>query len=261
MTTSKGLSFWKLLRILILLIILASVALNVWRDKNQDWSQPIFVVLYPVNADQSSVSQQYIQQLSANQLQGMTEYLQQQAKQYTDQPVQFYFHLGQQVQVAPPTVPATGEILDVMTWSLKFRYYAWKHGQKFDFKPSLELFLNYYNPKDYPVLKHSTALENGRIGIVNLFSEHESSARNKVVIAHELLHAFGATDKYDFSTGQPIFPDGYANPKQEPLYPQTKAELMAVAIPYSAEKSEMADGVHQTIIGPKSATEIGWVKP
>lgn len=44
---------------------------------------------------------------------------------------------------------------------------------------------------------HSTALEKGRIGSVNLFAIPEQAPQNHVVIVHELLHGFGAKDKYD----------------------------------------------------------------
>lgn len=258
---AKKQSFWKIMRVMILLIVLASVAMNAWRDKNQDWSQPIFVVLYPINADQSQISQQYIQQLDTHHLDGITEYLQQQAQQYTSKPIQFYFRLGQQIQTLPPAVPENSSMINVVLWSLKFRYYAWKNQQNLGFKPSVSLFLTYYDPKQNPVLHHSTALENGRIGIVNLFSAKEQAAQNKVVITHELLHAFGAMDKYDLLTGQPLFPIGYADPQQQPLYPQKQAEIMAVAIPLSATKSKMADGLQQTLIHQQTATEIGWLKP
>ena len=36
---------WKNIRILCLLIILLIVAVQAWRDQNQDWNQPIVVVL------------------------------------------------------------------------------------------------------------------------------------------------------------------------------------------------------------------------
>ena len=43
---------------------------------------------------------------------------------------------------------------------------------------------------------------------------------NDMVIAHELLHTLGATDKYDPVNNAPRFPDGYGDPQQMPLYPQ-----------------------------------------
>ncbi len=109
-------------------------------------------------------------------------------------------------------------------------------------------------------LKHSTALERGRIGTVNLFASKKQSSSNKVVLVHELLHTFGAKDKYDLVTGQPINPVGYANPEQKPLYPQTRAEIMGGYIPLSATKSKTPDGLEYTMISRLTAQEMGWVK-
>ena len=50
---------------------------------------------------------------------------------------------------------------------------------------------------------------------------------NDMVMAHELLHTLGATDKYDPASDAPRFPEGYGDPRQVPLYPQQFAELMA----------------------------------
>lgn len=109
-------------------------------------------------------------------------------------------------------------------------------------------------------LKHSTALERGRIGSVNLFASEKQSQQNNVVLLHELLHGFGATDKYNLNNGQPIFPFGYAEPNKTPLYPQTVAEIMGGSVPLSQHKSEMPDSIHQTVVSELTAQEIGWVK-
>jgi hypothetical protein len=77
---------------------------------------------------------------------------------------------------------------------------------------------------------------------------------------HELLHSFGASDKYDLSTGQPAYPIGYAYPTQQPLFPQAKAELMAGHIPLSQQKSRMPDSLKQTLINEITAIELGWKK-
>lgn len=79
-----------------------------------------------------------------------------------------------------------------------------------------------------------------------------------MVMVHELLHAFGATDKYDLATGQPIYPIGYAAPNQQPLYPQQQAELMAGYIPLSQSKSKMPESLEQTRINEITAIELGW---
>lgn len=251
---------WKKIRILCLLVILLIVAVNAWKDKNQDWRKPVFVLLHPINADGLPSTQRYIQKLSVQDFQGAQAYLQEYAQQYRGQPIYFYFNIGRELKVLPPKVPDHARWWDVVLWSLKFRYYAWQQHQKADGAPSLTLFLNYYDPAKTRELKHSTALENGRIGSVNLFASKKQAAQNKIVLVHELLHAFGATDKYEIATGQPIYPIGYAFPDQKPLFPQAKAELMAGHIPVSETKSKMPDSLEQTLINAQTAAEIGWVK-
>jgi hypothetical protein len=79
------------------------------------------------------------------------------------------------------------------------------------------------------------------------------------VIAHEILHTLGASDKYDMATQQPIFPDGYANPDRLPPYPQQSAEIMGSRIPQSKTESAMPPNLNYTVIGQKTANEIKWV--
>ncbi|MNS62079.1 hypothetical protein D3C72_951270 [compost metagenome] len=107
---------------------------------------------------------------------------------------------------------------------------------------------------------HSTALEKGRIGSVNLFATKTQASQNQVVIVHELLHGFGAQDKYDLKTGQPIYPLGFAQLEKIPLYPQNQAEIMGGRTALSEQSSKMPNNLQETIIGLPTAREIGWVK-
>ena len=251
---------WKKLRIAILLIILLIVGMNAWRDMNQDWTKPIVVLLHPINADGQTATEHYIQQISVDDLQDMQNYLQLQSKELKGQPISFHFQLGRELKALPPKPPTTASALDAILWSLKFRFYAWKQHEGEDGSPSVTLYLNYHDPKLQNTLKHSTALERGRIGMVNLFASEKQSSSNKVVLVHELLHTFGAKDKYDLKTGQPINPTGYANPEQNPLYPQTRAEIMGGYIPLSPTKSKTPDELEDTMISRLTAQEMGWVK-
>lgn len=251
---------WKKLRIAILLGILLIVGMNAWRDMNQDWTKPIVVLLHPINADGQVSTSHYIQQISVDDLQVMTHYLAQQSQLFRGQAVSFHFQLGRELNTLPPKFPESSNILNTILWSLKFRFYAWNQHQGADGTPSVTLYLNYYDPNLQKVLKHSTALERGRIGSVNLFASPKQSASNQVVLVHELLHTFGAQDKYDLSTGQPLYPTGYANPEQQPLYPQQRAEIMGGYIPLSQSKSKTSEHLEDTMISRLTAQEMGWVK-
>ncbi|MDO4896101.1 MAG: hypothetical protein Q3971_01955 [Moraxella sp.] len=250
---------FKNLRILILLCIFLIVAVNNFRDKNHDWQKPIYVALYPINVDNSPEVAKYIASLSDKDFKEIGSYLNGESKKYGKN-VHFYYLLGQEVKVMPPPVPKSGGVIDVMIWSLKFRYYAHKNAHDVGVPTNLRLFLQYHSLNKKVLTETSTALQNGRIGVVNLFGTPAKTANNNVVIAHESLHAFGASDKYDLSNGIPMYPHGYANPTQNPRYPQTHAELMAVHIPTSPTKFDMARDLTQTVVGEMTAMEMKWKK-
>ncbi len=83
-------------------------------------------------------------------------------------------------------------------------------------------------------------------------------AENDVVIAHELLHTVGATDKYNQADDAPRFPDGFGDPAQSPLYPQKSSELMAGRRMIAADRWVQAESLDETVIGPATAREIRW---
>jgi hypothetical protein len=72
-----------------------------------------------------------------------------------------------------------------------------------------------------------------------------------------LFHTLGASDKYD-AEGNPIYPEGYADPGDAPRYPQHAAELMAGRRAVSPDHAEIPDSLERCVIGPKTAYEIHW---
>jgi hypothetical protein len=161
----------------------------------------------------------------------------------------------------PPPLPTAPSVLDAVWWSLRMRLWAWRHDEAPGPKPDIRLFLSFHDPARTPRLAHSVGLKEGRIGLVQVFASPADHGGNTVVITHELLHTLGATDKYDAATLQPNYPEGYAEPALEPRFPQTAAELMAGRIPVGANAADIPAALDQTLIGPLSAREIGWVKP
>lgn len=253
---------WRRFRIVILLLILATVAQQSWLDKARlDWKNNFYVAVYPINADASTRTAAYINTLNPENFTPIAEYIANQAMHYgvgLRRPIEI--QLGPQVKSIPPAPPAVGSVWNVIIWSLKFRYYAWRNSPQVHIKPDIRLYLLYYDPVTHPALAESTALDKGRIGRVNLFGDAEYSQQNLVITAHELLHTFGATDKYDLSNNLPRYPDGFAEADKTPLYPQDLAEIMAGRIPLSATKAAIPKNLGQTLVGSKTAREIGWLK-
>jgi hypothetical protein len=118
----------------------------------------------------------------------------------------------------------------------------------------------YHDPAISPAVPHSLGVQKGLFGVVHVFADADLHGSNETVIAHELLHTLGATDKYDLRTNQPAQPDGYAEPDRDPLYPQSFAELMGGRIPQSSTQSSTPESLQQVIVGAKTAGEIGWSK-
>ena len=253
---------WKKLRIFILLIVLATVMQQTFLDKaDLDWKDNFYVAVYPVNADASSEVGAYIKTLKREDFEPVVEYFAEEAARYNlgmRHPVEV--QLGDVVEKIPPAPPNDGSVLGSIIWSLKFRCFAWSNSPKVNVKPDIKLYLLYYNPATSPALAHSTALNKGRIGRVNLFGDKTYAKQNLVILAHELLHTLSASDKYDLQTTLPAFPDGFAEPDKSPRYPQDFAELMGGRVPVSETKAEIPKSLAQTLVGEKTAKEIGWVK-
>lgn len=250
------------LRILILLLVLALVAASAWLTKlrSTDWDSPLVVAIYPINADGSAVSGAYIDQLLLDQFAAIETFFRDEAGHYElalAEPVALV--LGPVLEELPPQPPADRNILGVMLWSLKLRYWAW---QVADAGPAadIQIFVLYYDPAEHPRLDHSLGLQKGLVGVVHAYAASQQSGMNQVIIAHELLHTLGATDKYDLATNVPLFPAGYADPGQQPLYPQSYAEIMAGRMAVSPAEIRQAENLGEVVIGEATALEINWIE-
>ncbi len=146
-----------------------------------------------------------------------------------------------------------------MWWSLRLRWWALWNTPKDAEASDARMFVLYHALQHNKKLAHSLGLQNGLLGIVHAFATRDQNHQNSIIIAHELLHTVGATDKYG-REGQPIFPQGYAQPEREPLHPQARAEIMAVRIPLSQHTSEMATSLKLEVVGEQAAREINWIK-
>lgn len=253
---------WRKTRIMILLLILATVVQQVWLDNNDmAWKRNFYVAVYPVNADGAASVSAYLRTLKSEDFEPVAEYFAEAATQYQlglRRPIEL--RLGAQVEEIPPAPPVNASALDAVIWSLRFRMFAWANSPRVNVKPDIRLYLLYHDPAAYHGLSHSTALSKGRIGRVNLYADQAYHQQNLVILAHELLHTLHATDKYDLSTTLPVYPLGFAEPDKTPLYPQHFAELMGGRIPHSETEAEIPRSLKQTMIGNVTAREIGWLK-
>jgi hypothetical protein len=255
--------FFRKLRVLSLLFLLVLVAGNAWLTKLEvrDWDRPLRVVIYPLNADGSVAASRYIDALDPSVFESVGEFLAREAQRYglaLGEPLRQY--LAPPVHSLPPQPPRDRNMLGVVWWSLRLRYWAYRVSKYDGPTAQIRIFVLYHDPQAVARLGHSLGLEKGLIGVVNAYADSSFAARNNVVIAHELLHTLGATDKYDPSDNRPLYPDGYAEPERVPLLPQAVAEIMAGRVPLSETSAVIPDGLGQAVVGEKTAREVNWIE-
>lgn len=251
---------FKYIRIAFLLLLLLLVALNSWltRVRTTSWEVPLEAVIYPVNGDGSVVAARYIAGLTPEDFQPVAKFLAGEGRRHgmtLADPLRL--ELSGEINSQPPIAPVGGSVPAIMLWSLRLRWWAWRV-DNYQGPGDIKLFVLYYDPAGRRQLDHSLGLQKGLLGVVKAFADRRDAPGNNVVISHELLHTLGATDKYDLATGQPLLPDGFAEPERQPLYPQEQAELMGGAVPVAEGKIAMPEGLGQVVVGTLTAKEIGW---
>lgn len=251
------------LRILALLLILATVAQSAWlaRSRTTSWISPINVVIYPVNGDGSDVSGRYIAAIDRATFAAIEVFFAREAARYgvaVKTPVEV--RLAPAVARLPPPPPAERSGLPVVFWSLQLRFWAWRNDRFDGPRPDIRMFVLYHDPARSPRLAHSLGLQQGQLGVVNAFASLEMAESNNVVIAHEVMHTVGATDKYAGPDSQPLHPPGYAEPERQPRYPQRAAEIMGGRIPLSPGRAAIPASLDDVVVGPFTAVEIRWTR-
>lgn len=251
-------------RILVLLLILASVALysKDQRLVTQGWYKPLEVVIFPINADGSKQVQAYIDKLATQNFTEIDTFIQKQSNNYdlaTSTPT--HISLGATVDILPPKPPTPdANPIKIALWSLKLRWWTMQNTpDNHSNKHRVRLFVLYHDAENKQKLEHSLGLQKGLLGIVHAFANEQQAKQNNIVIAHELLHTVGASDKYDVS-GNPVAPYGLAEPQRKPLYPQRRAEIMAGRVAISSSEAKMAISLKKCVLGAKTAKEIGWLQ-
>jgi hypothetical protein len=253
--------WFRSLRITILLIALFVVAMNTWLSsaRIQSWNRPVWVVLYPINADGRADTQAYINALSEEHFEDVELFLQREASRYglVRQSIAEVF-LSTPLVVLPPKIDIEAGVFGRVFWSLKMRWWSWRNDNWPGPEADVRIYLQYFSPQKKQVLSHSLGLQKGMIGLVNGFSSVDYIATNNFVITHELMHTFGASDKYNLETNEPIYPDGFADPQQLPLLPQVRAEIMGGRVKVSPGWLVMPLSLDDVVVGTKTANEIGW---
>jgi hypothetical protein len=251
---------WLRIALLLVLLGLLSLYLLLASPRNVDWLSPVQVRIYPIAADRQAATVRYIEQLGPADFQDIETFFAREGQRYRlalELPVRV--QLAPPIAARPPQVPDQPSIVEALWWAVKMRLWVWRHDRWSAGDADVRIFMSFYAPDNPLGLQHSLGLQKGMIGLVNGFAAAERQGINNFVAAHELLHTLGASDKYDMASGKPLWPDGFADPVQAPLFPQHRAEIMGGRVQISPGWSLLPPSLDHAVVGSATAIEIGWL--
>jgi hypothetical protein len=255
-------------RVAVLLAILFGVVLYAWHDvrarhARNEWDHTLHVAVIMVR--QGPVDDEALAALRAR-MPAAQERLAAEMSRYRTGPPPFTLHaLGPVDATAAPPVPAGDGVLDAARHSLAMARWAG------DLDTRGGVLADAYDVRIYVVARRPPANaertmvegrgeQGGRLGVVEVELDDSMADLALIVVAHELLHTLGATDKYD-ARGKATVPDGLAEPDKQPLFPQRFAEIMARNRPLDAAGAEaVPERLDEVAVGPATAREIGWLR-
>ena len=256
-------SIFKLFRVVLLLSILFVIIVSSWMTEKRmaAWERPILVTIFPIVADEDTSTLEFTRDVELSYFADVNRFFDRESGPYGfNVTPAFRFQLAPVSSELPPEVPDQFSSAGIAWWSLKMRWWSWKKDLKSDLvSPDIQMYVLFHGLNGGSEVGISVGMRKGRYGIVKAYAKESMSPHNLVVFTHELLHVLGATDKYVLTTGEPIFPQGFANPDQRPLFPQLKAEIMGGRIPLNSFSSKMADSLEECRIGRLTGEEIGFL--
>ena len=254
-------SVFKLIRVVVLLSVLFVIVAGTWMAEKRlaDWKRPIWVTIYPIAANDDRETRRYVERVDTSEFQEINEFFERELRPYgvsLQPPVRF--QIAAPGYELPPPLPDQFDTATIALWSLRMRWWAWMRDLTDDLVGGdIQVFVLYHDVGAQSEINLSVGMRKGMYGVVKAYAGNSHRSRNQVVIAHELMHVLGATDKYIISTGDPAYPDGYADPQRQPLFPQARAEIMGGRIPLTPSDAVMPDSLAQCRIGRMTAEEIG----
>jgi hypothetical protein len=108
-----------------------------------------------------------------------------------------------------------------------------------------------------PLEFEGVAQEGRRWGLVRAEADPRSAFDIATAVLHETFHCIGATDKYD-PAGHAEMPQGLVDPSAGPN--QSRGELMVGEVPAGPLGGRLPVNFDEVGVGPVTAREIGWVK-
>lgn len=272
---------WRRIRIAVLLVVLAGAGLRYWQVRRAetwvpDWRAPekVAVVLLTPPA---------LGDAQALELERLLRYAELGDEKATISALEHWFEVewarygGRpgfrpvelepvgplEVTSMPPPPPRAGEQLSFsQRWARTRDFLGWYDDllRERRLYQRSAVFVTFYAEEAAPLFRglHSVADRRSRRGFVFAPLSEEGRDTALINVAHELLHLFGALDKYDGD--RCVYPVGWVEPLKEPRLPQRFAEVMAQGIPVAEGRREASLDLFEDMrVGVETAFEVGWI--
>lgn len=267
-------------RVGLLLLLLAVTGLWAWETHLADhrvfaWDRPIqLAVVAVVEGEESQESRWFIQDFLSRSstprrnLRSVERWIQSEYERHSGDDLEILdvsVRGPVLVDERPPVLP-TGEDSFYRQWKgIRdfLGYFREIHGREELLlgAQDVTVFVYFYDDDD-PVQRaaferfDSVASRRDGIGIVFAPLGRSRLGWTTAVVAHEILHTLGASDKYEGRTS--VYPQGFAEPDREPRYPQRRGEIMSLGRPVSPGVDEAVRSLKECIVGEVTAGEINW---
>ena len=251
-------------RVTVLLLVLFGVALYAWNDvrsrkARRDWAHPLevaVVVLAEPGVDTAALD------AFRERLPALEERLTSEKHRY--QPGSWKPFAFTMFGPLPPSGAAPKLEEDGFFALAGHSYANWRYFGEVDERAHLtakayasRIYVTVRAPRDANrTFVEGESEQDGRIGSVDVELDPASVDFALIVVAHELMHTLGATDKYD-PKGRPKLPEGLAEPDLGTY--QTKVEIMAQTRPVTIDVFAQPDTLGDVAVGPATAREVGWI--
>jgi len=247
---------------LVLLAVLAYAARDHRRrSARREWQRPLQVALVLLaDGELEPAGLARLQQ----QVEPLEQQLEDQFARYggTFRPIRFQQFGPVQEPSPPPASADEPSLWQALTLSLSLGAYARRcdraagvsGGNDFDGKIYLRLSQPHSARRS---LVEGLGEDGGRVAVTSLELREDSADFGLFVVAHELFHLLGASDRYG-ADGLAELPDGLGEPELVPQFPQRSVEVMARGRVIAPGREEPPGQLAELRVGTKTAAEIGW---